>query len=253
MVCVFGRFKSTGVLWRTFVTQVATLSKLCLGGEVLFWGREGPCLPWPSLWGVWAFSLMYLGMGKTWNGWRVPMLDSDFCITVCTLSTWIKLCPTRWAGEGAEVWDLPPAVLGMGAQLGCVGLTLQCSSKESSSLAWGVKGSGKAWLLREKLRELRANTSGQLYRQTLAGIKAACSHRAPQLCLLFENYSRRNSWSSLRLPLLSQEGRKLWFNQVGGSVSEWDSRGLQWEVSQAGGLWMGILFLFLLWGIWNIE
>lgn len=30
---------------------------------------------------------------------------------------------------------------------------------------------------------LRANSSEQLHRETLAGIKAACSQRAPQLCL----------------------------------------------------------------------
>lgn len=45
MVYVCGRFKSTGVLWRTFVTQVVTLGKLCLSGEVLFQETERACLP----------------------------------------------------------------------------------------------------------------------------------------------------------------------------------------------------------------
>lgn len=166
MGCVFGRFKSIGVLWRTFGTQVVALGKLGLSGEVSFWGREEACLPWASLWGVWALRLMYLGAGKTWNGWRV--LDFDFCITVCTLAIWMKLCHrsagTLWAVGGAEVWHLPPAVLGMGTQLDFVGETRQYNSKESSSLAWCVRGSGEP---------TRAeSTSEQLHRETPAGIKA---------------------------------------------------------------------------------
>lgn len=45
MVYVCGRFKSTGVLWKAFVTQVMTMGKMCLSGELLFLGREGDCLP----------------------------------------------------------------------------------------------------------------------------------------------------------------------------------------------------------------
>lgn len=107
MVCVCGRFKSTGVLWRAFVTQVVTLSKLCLCGEVLFQRREGDCLPWASLWGVWALRLMYLGTGKTWNGWRVLGFLYQ-CLHIGylnkTLSQEHRHTLGRWRG-----WDVTPA------------------------------------------------------------------------------------------------------------------------------------------------
>lgn len=50
---------------------------------------------------------------------------------------------TLQAGEGAEVSDLPRLFWAWGAQLGCVGETHQYNSQESSSLAWGLQGSGK--------------------------------------------------------------------------------------------------------------
>lgn len=129
---------------------------------------------------------------------------------------------TLWAGGGAAVWELPPAVLSRGTQLDLVGKTHQYTLKKSPWPGLWEQTAQSSFTEKPwqglKLPAVRGHLSSAFGFKTIPG----------------------GTWAVLSTFLWG----KMWFSQVSGACLS-----LQWKVRQAGGLWMGKLGLFLFCGI----